>query len=191
MYRNIIALGLFALTAACAAGGVRLSHQNVNVAYSPGEFAYAGAGRDLRVEVVGNPFAGDAAAFAAAVTDAMRGQHWGQPANFTTTPGENARRDYRVMMLFNPPVSLNAMRLCRDDAATLPTEATGDGIALFGAFCLGDKELTAIKGHVAGAAGPQDPAFRSLVGQVTRALFPPERDRLRDDRRCPPWMKCD
>jgi len=190
MYRKIIALGLFALTAACAAGGVRLTHQDVNTAYSPGEFAYAGAGRDLRVEIVGNPFGGDAAAFAAAVTDAMKGQHWGQPTNFTTTPGESARTDYRVMMLFNPPVNLNAMRLCREGASTLPTEATGDGIALFGAFCLGDKELTAIKGKVSSTSGPRDPAFRNLVGQVTHGLFPPERDRLRDDRRCLPWMKC-
>lgn len=191
MHRKAIALAVLMLTAACATGGVTLSLQNVHTAYSAGEFAYAGAGRDLRVVIAGDPFGGDAAAFGAAVTDAMQGQHWGQPTNFTTTPGESARPNYRVVMLFNPPITLNAVRLCEDEPSALPTDATGDGIVLFGAFCLGDKGLTAIRGHIAGAAGPADPAFRSLVGQVTNGLFPPERDRLRDRNRCPPWMSCD
>ncbi|MBE9553733.1 MAG: hypothetical protein IMF05_09760, partial [Proteobacteria bacterium] len=72
--------------AACAAGGVRLTQQEIAPSYSPGEFAYAGAGRDMRVVVVGNPFGGDRAVFERAVTDAMQGRHWGQRTNFTTTP---------------------------------------------------------------------------------------------------------
>lgn len=191
MYPKLVAAALLTVTTACATGGVSLTLRDVDTAYSAGEFAYAGAGRDLRVVVAGNPFGGDAAAFAAVVTDAMQGRHWGQRTNFTTSPGEDARESYRVLMLFHPSATLNSTRLCRDEASALPTEAAGDGIALFGAFCRGDKALTSIKGRISGATAAQDPAFRELVGQVTNGLFPPERDRERNRHRCPPWMNCD
>jgi len=161
--------------AACAAGGVRLTQQETAPTYSPGEFAYVGAGRDLRVVVVGNPFGGDRSGFEKAVTDAMQGEHWGQRTNFTTTPGASARDRYRVVLLFGPPRSLNGTRLCHDDASTLPSESAGGGIVLFAAFCRGKRLRTVIKGHISGATGPGDPAFRELVGQVTNGLFPPDR----------------
>jgi hypothetical protein len=50
--------------------------------------------------------------------------------------------------------------------------------------------LTQIRGRIAEATGPDDPAFRELVGQVTNGLFPPNRGRERDDDGCPLWMKC-
>lgn len=161
--------------AACAAGGVRLTQQEIAPTYSPGEFAYAGAGRDLRVVVVGNPFGGDRAAFERAVAVAMQGQHWGQRTNFTTMPGPSARDRYRVILLFNPPRSLSGTRLCREDPSKLATESAGEGITLFAAFCRRKRSRTEIKGYISGAAGPDDPAFRSLVGQVTNGLFPPDR----------------
>lgn len=173
--------------AACAPGGVRLTQQEVSPSYSPGDFAYAGAGRDMRVVVVGNPFGGDRAGFEKAVTDAMQGQHWGQRTNFTTTPGPRARDRYRVVMLFNPPRSLSGTRLCREDPSTLPRESAGDGIVLFAAFCRGKRSRTQIKGYVSGATGPDDPAFRELVGQVTNGLFPPDRGIDREPGE-PLWM---
>ncbi|MCK5274808.1 MAG: hypothetical protein KAR37_09195 [Alphaproteobacteria bacterium] len=163
------------VVAACAAGGVRLTQQEIAPTYSPGEFAYAGAGRDMRVVVVGNPFGGDRAAFESAVTDAMQGRHWGQRTNFTTTPGPSAYARYRVVLLFDPPRSLNGARLCREDPSALPSESTGEGIVLFAAFCRGKRTRTEIKGLILSAAGPDDPAFRELVGQVTNGLFPPDR----------------
>ncbi|MHC4984223.1 MAG: hypothetical protein ACYTF6_13785 [Planctomycetota bacterium] len=161
--------------AACAAGGVRLTQQEISPTYSPGEFAYAGAGRDMRVVVIGNPFRDDRASFERAVTDAMQGQHWGQRTNFTTTPGPGASKRYRVVMLFNPPRSLGGARLCREDSSKLPTESAGEGITLFAAFCRRKRTRTEIKGYITGVAGPDDPAFRALVGQVTNGLFPPDR----------------
>lgn len=190
MKTTILAIATLTLLAGCAPGGVSLTHQDVSTGYSPGEFAYAGANRDLRVVIVGDPFGGDRAAFGSAVTDAMQGRHWGQPANFTTTPGDDARPLYRVLLLFDPPATLNRMRLCRDEDSALPTGPAGDGVVLYGAFCRDDRSLTTIRGRIPEATGPDDPAFRELVGQVTNGLFPPDRDRRRDSDRCPPWMKC-
>lgn len=172
-FNHGIFASVFAITA-CAAGNVRLTQQEIAPSYSPGEFTYAGAGRDMRVVVVGNPFGGERAEFERAVTDAMQGRHWGQRTNFTTMPGPGARDRYRVVLLFDPPRSLNAARLCHDDPATLPSEAAGDGIVLFAAFCRGKRSRTEIKGYASGATGPDDPAFRELVGQVTNGLFPPD-----------------
>ncbi len=44
--------------AACTSD-VRLTQQEISPSYRPGEFAYAGADRDMRVIVVGNPFGGE------------------------------------------------------------------------------------------------------------------------------------
>jgi len=168
------------IVAACAPGNVRLTHQEYAPSYSPAEFAYAGGGRDLRVVVVGNPFGGDQAVFEKMVTDAMQGQHWGQTVNFTTDPGADARIRYRVVLLFNPPRALNSLKLCSESASALPSASVGQAIELFAAFCHGKRLRTGIKGHIAGAAGPGDPAFRALVGQVTNGLFPPDRGRERE-----------
>lgn len=184
-------LAILLTAAACAPGNVRLYLQDAHPYYSPGDFAYAAAGRDLHVVVVGNPFGSDQAAFGRAVTDAMQGRHWGQRTNFTTTPGPDARIRYRVVLLFDPPVTLSGARLCRRPDAALPTESADGKIELYGAFCRGKKSLTEIKGRIAGATGPDDPAFRELVGQVTNGLFSPDRGRNGDrENGCQLWMSC-
>jgi hypothetical protein len=179
-----------ALGIAACTSGVRMTQQEISPSYKSGEFAYAGADRDMEVIVVGNPFSGDHAAFGKAVTDHMQGNHWGPPTRFTTTPGPSARDIYRVVMLFDPPKTLTGMRLCRDEAASLPTESVGGEIVVFAAFCRGSKSLTEIKGRIEAADGASDPFFGDLIAQVTNALFPPDR-RFDDDRGgCPPWLKC-
>lgn len=175
---------------ACA-WDVRLTQQEISPSYKAGEFAYAGAGRDMRVVVAGNPFGGDQPTFGKAVTDRMQGNHWGPRTHFTTTPNETARSSYRVVMLFGPPRNLVGMRLCREEGAALPTAQTGKEIILFAAFCRSNETMTEIKGRIAGATGPDDPVFGDLVAQVTNALFPPDR-RFEDDHGgCPPWLQCD
>lgn len=165
-------------------GGVMLTHQAVSPAYDSGQFAYAAAGRDLRVAVVGDPFDGDRTAFERGVVDAMQGNHWGQRTRFAVDPDDSARRIYHVVMLFNPAVSLSGEKLCRGEADTLSPRAYTDGrLGVYGAFCRSDKLLTGVRGTIHGADGPEDPLFLDLVGQVTNALFP-LRQRHDDQDRC-------
>lgn len=169
-----IALLAALAVASCAPGGVKLWLHEVDTAYRFGEFTYATAGgRDLRVVAAGNPFGGDPAAFGRAVTDAMQGRNRGKPVDFSTVLGPDTREVYRVVLLFDPPVSFNGVRLCRMDPADLPTRADAADITLHGAFCRGRKSLTEIKGRIAGASGSTDPVFRELVGRITFNLFPP------------------
>jgi hypothetical protein len=44
----LIVTAIFLSTSACTAGNVRLTQQEISPVYQAGEFAYAGAGRDLR-----------------------------------------------------------------------------------------------------------------------------------------------
>ena len=189
--RTVLLVTAVLFFASACATDVRLTQQEISPSYKAGEFAYAGAGRDMRVIVVGDPFNADAAVFGKAVTDYMQGNHWGPRTNFTTTPGASARSSYRVVMLFDPPKTLVGMRLCREEATALPTARDSNEIVVFAAFCRGNESLTEIKGRIKGATGPEDPVFGDLVAQVTNALFPPER-RFEDDHGgCPPWLQCD
>lgn len=188
MRRPLIVLVLAFLAVSCG-GTVRLTHEEISPVYNAGEFAYAGAGRDLRVVVAGNPFGGDRAEFDRAVTGYMLGNHWGQPTNFTTTPGESVRDSYHVVMLFNPPKTLPGIKLCREKPADLPSEAREDGVVLFAAFCRRNESLTEIKGYIEAADGPADPDFGDLVAAVTSGLFPPKR-RFDDDHECRRRLGC-
>ena len=187
---RILLAGSLVLLTTCSTGVVRLTHQEIDSAYDPGEKAYAGAGRDLLVEIYGNPFDSDTAAFSGAVTDAMQGRNWGQRMNFTTTPGPDARLTYKVVLLFDPPVTLLAQRLCSETTEELADRPTrGEGINVLAAFCRSDKSLTEIKGYIKSAPSQDDTAFRELVGQVTQGLFPPDR-RDDDDDNCRRPFKC-
>lgn len=185
----LIVIAVLFATGACTAGNVRLTQQEISPVYKASEFAYAGAGRDLRVAVAGNPFGGDRAEFGHAVTGYMQGNHWGQATNFTTSPGETARDSYHVVMLFNPPKSFPGIKLCREKPADLPSEARDGGIVLFAAFCRRNKSLTEIKGYIDAAGGPADPNFGDLVAAVTQGLFPP-RHHFDNDGGCRRWIRC-
>jgi hypothetical protein len=41
------------------------------------------------------------------------------------------------------------------------------------AYCSNDTRLTSTQGSVAGAMGPNDPAFRDLMSEIGLVLFPP------------------
>ncbi len=182
LWRIILAGVLLAALAACGDQVVRLRGQTMSGSYNAGEFGYAAGGRDLRVVVVGNPFGGDQAAFERAVTDAMQGRSPSQKTNFATSPGPSARKEYRVVMVFNPPNNLVGDKVCQGDPPSLPTAAgEGTAVALVAVFCRSDQGLTQVRGDIDAAAGPDDPIFAELVGQSTQALFPNKRRKRKGD----------
>lgn len=191
MRRNLILLVLAFTVASCGAMTVRLTQQEVSPSYKAGEFGYAGARGAIRVIPAGDSLGIDASTLDKAVTDAMQGRHWGPRTNFTTVDDPGIRPSYRVVMMFNPAPTMVGMRLCREDPALLPVVAARDEIVLFSAFCRGGESLTEIKGRIAGDPGLDNPAFAELVGQVTHALFPPNRRFEGDRNSAPPWLQSD
>ncbi len=67
----------------------------------PSLFRYAASGRDFRTVIYGNPTTASQDAIDAAVIAAMQGRNWGPETNFTTTPSDDARGEYRVVMIFS------------------------------------------------------------------------------------------
>src|SRR3546814_18335294 len=74
LFRSVLVPALLAL-AACETSAYR---NHIAPRYSASTFNYAAGGRDLKVEVLGNPTELDQQTFAQAVVDAMQGHNPGQ-----------------------------------------------------------------------------------------------------------------
>ena len=136
-----------------------------------GTFIYAGADRDMRTVVVGNPFSAPKAEVDQAITDNMQGRNYGLPTHFTTTPGETARPGYSVVIMFDPPQGMAKDDICGETGKRLP-EPPGDRIRMLTGFCAGDGLLSWVIASISRVATPTDPAFGNLVAQSTRNLLP-------------------
>ncbi len=139
--------------------------------YSYRNFVETSGGRDTLVVVHGNPFDMDQKAFEKAVIDAMQGQNWGPRTNFTAGPSKTARKDIRVVMLFNGPQTVLTGELCQA-SEKFGSVKGGDGLRVRAAYCNGGRLLTEVNGRAGSVTGAKAPGFARLVGKTTRELFP-------------------
>jgi hypothetical protein len=161
------------LPALAACGRDRVVADEVSPAYTAAEVAYAASDRDLRVIIHGNPVGGSPQAFARTVTDAMQNKIMGVRSNFTTTPNETARRDYAVVLAFNPAETMLNSALCRGGA--IPTRPPGGTLIVQSAFCRSGGALTSATGWLDEPRGIDDPGLRDLIAGLTFSLFPTRR----------------
>ena len=171
---------VFLLVLGGCAGGVSTVASTSSL-YSFGEFVLASDGRDTIVVVRGNPFGIDQKAFEKAVTDAMQGQNSGPRTNFTTAPTENAKKEFRVVILFNGSQTVLADNLCKAPEK-YGSRNGAKGLHLTAAYCWEDESLTEVDGWAGAVAGADSPVFASLLAQTTLDLFPTRNeDDLHDD----------
>ena len=181
-------LALAALTVAACDYNHRRSY--VEPTYRPTVFNYAAGGRDLEVQTVGNPYAERGFAdqdFPEFIVGSMQGRNLGQPTNFTTTPGETARDQYKVVIVFNPVEPATYRSLCEGEAQSGPTE---EKVRVKAAFCQGGRStgqrvLTGVRADVVAEAGPDSEAFQRMMAGVTRDLFPLWDNDFDEDGDCP------
>ncbi len=166
---------------ACSGAAVKTVSDHT-LLYTHGEFVYLTSGRDTRVVVRGNPFDMDRKAFEKAVTDAMQGQHFGPRTNFTTGPSETARRDIKVVMLFNGPGTVLAHELC-EAPGKFGSVQDAKELHVTAAFCSDGHPLTEVYAWAGAVTGVESPTFARLVAQTTMDLFPLVDDALDDDDR--------
>ena len=184
----LLSIAFMLVLGGCLGGAVRTVSDH-SLIYTHGEFVYLTSGRDTLVLVRGNPFNMDRNAFANAVTDAMQGQHFGPRTNFTTGPSETARKDIRVVMLFNGPETVLAHQLC-EAPEKFGSVQDGKALHVTAAFCSYNYPLTEVYAWAGSVSGTESPTFARLIAQTTMELFPLERDDLLDDDdRRPPFMK--
>ncbi len=146
-------------------------------AYSPSEFHYATANKDVRTVIRGNPFDGPKDRLEAVILDAMQPVNWGfegpytPRTRFTTQPDGSANENYRIEVSFR-----------RDDLAAPAAICAGGGggdssspstaIVARMAFCYQDRLLSTTVGHLDSPEGVYDPRFHRLIARMTRDLFP-------------------
>ncbi len=175
--RLALTCALAGMLAACS-GGSLINYSYVSDNYQPYELSYAAGKGGMLTEVVGNPFASGKEALDRRVTKSFEESHFGPELPFfTKAPGEY-RSPYRVVVLFNPAPHANGAQLCsRPDR---PQGPWGQAIGVLASFCASDSRITTAAGSLAGASGPDDPAFQQLMRQVALNLFPPRSNNQND-----------
>ncbi len=141
-----------------------------------GEFRYAGADRDFRTSVVGNPFKVPPAVTERAVIAAMRGRDKGMNTNFTTT-ARNPYRRYHIVMLFNPTRTGSAA--CRTPERYAGTGRQGE-VSLAALLCDGGRLVYGVGGTVSGVQRPDDPKFDAFMNNLMN-YFVPYESMIEDD----------
>lgn len=141
--------------------------------YSPAHGNYAMNGRDTFVIVQGGGYGAEQTAFRQAVLDTMQKSRAGLNTRFTATPQNNPNKDYKVVMLFNGPVTAKASELCsRPEQYASVTPMVGSETHVLAAFCQFDSPLTQVSGRAAGVTTLADARFTSLIRQTMTDLFP-------------------
>lgn len=188
--RSLLVLAILTGAAACAPRLVVLSPTNFYIAYTPTVVNSAAASGGILVEVVGNPFDAPQADLERTITSAMTGSHFGPPVNFVTTPPEDFRSPYRIVMVFDAAQAYGEAKLCREGRSIEPSGAVdqGDGegggggkvVKVYAGLCAGQGPLTGVNGRVGEVTGLDDPKFRQLISQLTTNLLPPFNPDRRD-----------
>ena len=169
------------VVSACAASGVSTVGQ-VSPWFRTSDNARALNDRDVFVIVQGGGYGVDQAAFRQAVLDGMHHYRSGMNTRFTATPTTDYNSDYKVVMLFNGPITAQAGQLCsRPEQFGAITPMINGETHVLAAFCQYDSPLTEVSGRAVGVTSLNDPRFRSLLQQTMTDLFPtsderPDRD---------------
>jgi hypothetical protein len=138
--------------------------------FTDSDFVYASRNGEIETAVVGNPL-GESPDFAAVVLEHMHNANRGRPVRFVAEPQNAGSAPYHVIVVFNHRPNLAADAACSRSNST-PTEPASESITLLAVFCNGAQALSSAIGTARMVETPQDRRFRSLVRQVTYALFP-------------------
>ena len=139
----------------------------------PHFFNYAASKGEVSTTIVGNPFQTPKAQVDQTILSVMDKSHFGPQTRFTTDPGPAAARDYRVVLVLDPPKSMTPAQVC-----TVPASADGPGmfdparLGLMAAFCVQDEPFSWVTASIPTTASPDDPAFKQMVGRTTMKLLP-------------------
>ncbi len=183
-------LRLFAIATLFTLGAcvVDIMQENIHRPAVKSTFTYAAADHDFTTVVYGNPFELPDEDVETAITDAMRGHHRGPPTNFTTRPSDNARDGYRMVMMFDPPLTMISHKACGDVSMIRPEPRTGR-IRLLIAFCAGDDIHSEVMASMPATPSPRDPGFANMIARAMWLLIPPK-DPHRTGGRCPNQNAC-
>ena len=150
-------------------------------------FRYGAAPGEMKAVVVGNPFPVPKQEVDQAVVDAMQRNHNGPMTHFSTNPGPEAHKDYRIVMAFNTPTAFQPENLCKAPD-TIPSGKDVKDLKLLAGFCVGDTLYSRAKVSATSISSPSDPRFKGMVQTAMRELVP-VKDPFDQDDSCK-WRQC-
>lgn len=170
---RILPLGLLLAAGLSACSGPSITYQGPPELKIDSLYTYGAAGRDLKLEVQGNGFAGQISGtdFAKRVEAGVQGPLPRPATHPTLNPGPTAKDGYRLVLLFNPAATMTGQDLCNGRADQ--SQPVAGEVHLVGAFCVSGRAETEVTAWTP-ATGPQDVRFQDLLNQVMLTLFRPD-----------------
>lgn len=159
---------LAATLAACADGGVMISHHDVPRAGVPSHADYAASLGPTPVVMRNNPF------HPATVVAALQRHNPRPNLVFSMDPPASLKGGYRVLLAFDEAPQAGP-RMCRDafeSEDALPGAAAAGTTRIYGAFCLGPTLLSEAVATTPPIGAPSDPRLGRAMGDLLVALMP-------------------
>ena len=178
MVRPVVVLAAVALMTGACSGEIMTSR--LHLANSDSFFQYGASPGEMLTIVVGNPFSVSRDVLDRAVTGAMQNNHNGPMTHFTTTPGAKAHLDYRIVIAFGTPPSMEASTLCGNPDAIPTGRRPADRLQAEVGFCGASDLYSSVNISMPAVASPNDPAFRHMIASAMWQLIP-SRDPLSND----------
>lgn len=148
--------------------------------YRENAYPIAGLNRDMWVIVTGAVPGSDTPALQQQTLAAMQ-RHAGINTHFTATP-QNHNQEYKTVMLFNGPGTVNGDALCRNPVPqSAATPAQGNDLRLQAVFCRYDRYLTEVIGHAGGTNSLNNPNFNALIRQTMTEMYRAPRVQQRNE----------
>lgn len=139
---------------------------------TPGFFDAAAADGEVQVVVIGDPFdapQGETARIVAGILEKV--EQTGPQARFVPTDPKDLGDEALVMVLFDPPRTQQAWRLCGGYLSTTP--AHGDGrLHLMVALCIQGEAIASVEANLVRPVTADAPEMASVLGQAMALLVP-------------------
>ena len=164
-----MAAGIVPLLAACEDGPAVVSNFVKNDKILESSLTYAGAKGPVLAEIHGNPFAVSPGLLSETVYREMSASIGGRKFAYTGDPSAAPAPDLRIILLFGAANTVSGDRLCE---GPLPTPAVSpDKLTVRAVVCQRGDLLSDAEGWARKVTGPDDPRFKRLIFDLTRALL--------------------
>jgi hypothetical protein len=173
-------IGLLLLAGCAGQSGVSVSRIDIRPLYGPGLVQWVGAGRDLPVQVTGNPTQLSQQDWSRTVSEALNASGWLSQTHMTSEPDGSQRGNFHVAVMFNAPVDIDDTSLClgaADPETLVPVEGRSR-IAM--AFCNEGKPVSSAQAQTAAILSGDAPQMRAAMTQLLRQVFPPRNPNFPD-----------
>jgi len=189
--RGVIGMCVTVALAACSAGagtgGIVTTYTDYDTLYKPSLYYYVADGRDVAVNVFGNPTPAPSEAWNLAVTDAMNRSSWVSTGQFTTTPDGSERGNFHFGLVFGATSTMSGKTACTGDVDLGALGPVDGHTAIVGAFCNNTRVVTTARVTVNAIGSPDAPQLQPAMDQMLVKLLP-RQDPNRPDRFSTPFF---